>query len=211
VSSQPLKSQVEQNWRFFRQWMRAPLSTASMVPSSRHLAERMVAEVPLDAKSVIELGAGTGVFTRALLARGAPLAEVMVVELNQEMYQSLKVEFPAPRFPALQLVHGDACTLPALVTQFGSAAGALAAGKIDAVVSGLGFLNMPNKVVRSIVGGAFEVLRPGAPLIQFTYGPKSPIPESLRRELHLQVTRASFTLRNFPPASVYVITRRRER
>ena len=75
-------AQAEQHWLFFRQWVRAPLSTASVVPSSRFLAKKMIAEVPKEAQQVIELGAGTGVFTKLLVARGAPLNQIMVVELN---------------------------------------------------------------------------------------------------------------------------------
>ena len=191
-------AQAEQHWLFFRQWVRAPLSTASVVPSSRFLAKKMIAEVPKEAQQVIELGAGTGVFTQLLVARGAPLNHIMVVELNPAMAQALTSEFPA-----VQVINGDAVYLRAIVEQTPN----FTLGQVDAVVSGLGFLNMPNNVVQSIVAAAFEVLAPGAPFVQFTYGPKSPIAVSIVRALHLKVRRASFTLRNFPPASVYVYTR----
>ena len=191
-------AQAEQHWLFFRQWVRAPLSTASVVPSSRFLAKKMIAEVPKEAQQVIELGAGTGVFTQLLVARGAPLNHIMVVELNPAMAQALTSEFPA-----VQVINGDAVYLRAIVEQTPN----FTLGQVDAVVSGLGFLNMPNNVVQSIVAAAFEVLAPGAPFVQFTYGPKSPIAVSIVRALQLKVRRASFTLRNFPPASVYVYTR----
>jgi phosphatidylethanolamine/phosphatidyl-N-methylethanolamine N-methyltransferase len=191
-------AQAEQNWLFFRQWVRAPLSTASVVPSSRFLAEKMIAEVPLDARQVIELGAGTGVFTKLLVARGTPLDQVMVVELNEVMAANLTEEFPS-----VHVVNGDATQLRAIV----NAAPDFTCGKIDAVVSGLGFLNMPNAIVQDIVAAAFDVMAPTAPLVQFTYGPKTPIASAIIRALHLKVRRASFTLRNFPPASVYVYTR----
>jgi phosphatidylethanolamine/phosphatidyl-N-methylethanolamine N-methyltransferase len=158
----------------------------------------MVAEVPPRAQQVIELGAGTGVFTKLLLNRGAPLDHVMVVELNTEMANQLTAQFPTA-----VVVNGDACRLSEIV----ASAQGFSAGHIDAVISGLGFLNMPNEVVRSIVGASFDVMAPGAPFVQFTYGPKSPIAHSIVTSLRLKVRRASFTLRNFPPASVYVYTR----
>ena len=191
-------AQAEQHWLFFRQWVRAPLSTASVVPSSRFLAKKMISEVPKEAQQVIELGAGTGVFTQLLVARGAPLNHIMVVELNPAMAQALTSEFPA-----VHVINGDAVYLRAIVEQTPN----FTLGQVDAVVSGLGFLNMPNSIVQSIVAAAFEVLAPGAPFVQFTYGPKSPIAVSIVRALQLKVRRASFTLRNFPPASVYVYTR----
>lgn len=158
----------------------------------------MIAEVPKDARQVIELGAGTGVFTKLLVARGAPLDQIMVVELNPVMAQTLTSEFAG-----VHVINGDATYLRAIVEQ----APHFTLGQVDAVVSGLGFLNMPNSIVQGIVAAAFEVLAPGAPFVQFTYGPKSPIAAPIVRALQLKVRRASFTLRNFPPASVYVYTR----
>ena len=191
-------AQAEQHWLFFRQWVRAPLSTASVVPSSRFLAEKMIAEVPKAAQQVIELGAGTGVFTKLLVARGTPLDEIIVVELNPAMAEKLTLDFPSVR-----VINGDASQLREIIER----APNFTPGQVDAVVSGLGFLNMPGAIVQSIVAAAFEVLAPGAPFVQFTYGPKSPIASPIVRALHLKVRRASFTLRNFPPASVYVYTR----
>ena len=158
----------------------------------------MIAEVPKDARQVIELGAGTGVFTKLLVARGAPLTHIMVVELNPIMARTLTSDFAG-----VHVVNGDATHLRTIVEQTAN----FTSGKIDAVVSGLGFLNMPNSIVQGIVAAAFEVLAPGAPFVQFTYGPKSPIAAPIVRALQLKVRRASFTLRNFPPASVYVYTR----
>ena len=158
----------------------------------------MVAEVPKAARQVIELGAGTGVFTKLLVARGAPLNQIMVVELNPVMAEKLTSDFVG-----VHVVNGDATNLRAIVEQTPN----FTPGMVDAVVSGLGFLNMPNAIVQSIVAAAFEVLTPGAPFVQFTYGPKSPIATPIVRALQLKVRRASFTFRNFPPASVYVYTR----
>ena len=191
-------AQAEQHWLFFRQWVRAPLSTASVVPSSRFLAEKMVAEVPYNARQVIELGAGTGVFTKLLVARGTPLEQIMVVELNSVMAEKLTADFST-----VHVVNGDATNLRKIVEQTPN----FKPGQVGAVVSGLGFLNMPNAIVQSIVAAAFDVLAPGAPFVQFTYGPKSPIARPIVQALKLKVRRASFTLRNFPPASVYVYTR----
>ena len=52
---------------FFRQWLRAPLKTASVVPSSPRLGRAMAMAIPPGAEKVVELGAGTGAITRALL------------------------------------------------------------------------------------------------------------------------------------------------
>lgn len=193
------RDQAGQHWLFFRQWVRAPLSTASVVPSSRALAEKMIAQVGTDARHVIELGAGTGVFTEALLERRAKLEQLLVVELNPQMHEQL-----CRRFPGANVVEGDAAELETIVanqTRFGKAG-------VDAIISGLGLLNMPPSIVSAILSSAFAVLKPGAPFIQFTYGPTCPVKRELREELGIESERVAFTLRNIPPASVYVLRKR---
>jgi phosphatidylethanolamine/phosphatidyl-N-methylethanolamine N-methyltransferase len=77
------------------------------------------------------------------------------------------------------------------------------------VISGLGFLSMPRSLQKQILQSVFAVLGVGAPLIQFTYGPKNPLPKDLLDELGLRFRRAGIALLNVPPATVYVYTRSR--
>jgi phospholipid N-methyltransferase len=187
-------------WTFFRQWLKNPRAMASLSPSSRHLAREMVAQLPRDARRVIELGAGTGVFTRAMLERGIAPQDLLLVELNPELCQYL-----GRHFPGSHVVHGDARDLAGIVANAGFAD----ANGVDAVVSGLGFLAMPRALQKSILEAVFSVLGPDRPLIQFTYGPVSPLPRALLGELGLKVRRAGIAWINVPPAAVYVYTRAR--
>lgn len=182
-------------WTFFRQWLKNPLATASLAPSGQQLAHAMVAQLPADARRVVELGGGTGVFTQALLAHGIPPEGLLVLELNDELHRLLQ-----RRFPSVEVVHGDARNLVDILATTGFAA----PGEIDAVVSGLGFLAMPRVLQREILRAVFAVLGPGRPLIQFTYGPRSPLPRSLLAELGIAVHRGGLALKNMPPALVYV-------
>lgn len=187
-------------WTFFRQWLKNPLVMASLAPSGRKLAREMVAQVPPHAQRVIELGAGTGVFTRALMEHGIAPQDLLVVELNGELSELLHL-----RFPDTRVVNGNACDLAAIVAQNGFSD----AGGIDAVVSGLGFLTMPRALQRTILQAVFSVLGPDRPLIQFTYAPTNPLPRDLLDELGLGVRRAGVAWMNVPPAVVYVYTRNR--
>jgi phospholipid N-methyltransferase len=171
---------------------------AALSPSGRQLTEAMLAQLPRDARRVVELGAGTGVFTRAMLAHGIKANDLLVVELNDELHALLQHEFPDAA-----VVHGNACDLVDIAAR----AGFMAGGGADAAISGLGFLAMPRDVQKSILAAIFRVLGPGRPLIQFTYGPSGPIASDLLDELGLQVRRAGFALINLPPAFVFVYTR----
>lgn len=185
-------------WTFFRQWLKDPLRTAAVAPSSAELAAAMVAELPDDVRRVIELGGGTGAITDALLGAGICDDDLLVLELNEELHAHLHL-----RYPKVHVVLGDARSLPALARDNGY----LAAGPADAIVSGLGLLSMPPELQRDILEAAFQCLRPGGVLVQFTYGPKAPVADSVAEELRLQVRRGDFVLRNMPPATVYVYTR----
>ena len=188
-------------WALFRQWLRDPLRTAAVAPSSRELAEAMVAELPAGAQRVIELGGGTGALTRALLAHGLRGNCLLVVELNEELHEHLH-----ERFPAVRVVLGDAAELRAIAQRCGF----LAQGPADAVVSGLGLLAMPVQTQQQILEQAFAVLRPGGRFIQFTYGPQAPVGERIEAALGLRAHRGEFVLRNVPPATVYVYERAAE-
>jgi phosphatidylethanolamine/phosphatidyl-N-methylethanolamine N-methyltransferase len=183
---------------FLRQWLRDPVKMASVTPSGRQLARRMIAQLPTGCSRVVEIGAGTGVFTRALLDHGIAPSGLLVVEINPDL-----VEFLRRRFPAVRVVCADARHVDALAAEHGL----LRDGKLDAVVSGLGMLSMNRALRIDILRAAFAALSNEGRFIQFTYGPASPVRPRERDALGLSVRRAGATLRNLPPASVYVYER----
>jgi phosphatidylethanolamine/phosphatidyl-N-methylethanolamine N-methyltransferase len=180
---------------FLKRWLRRPLTMGSVVPSGRLLGEAMaratLQEIEGRDGHVIELGAGTGQVTKALLAAGIPAERLALVERDPELAVFLRRHFRGPR-----IIEGDAARLPRL----------LAAHQVDrvaAVVSGLPLLSLPGEVVNGIVHGVFEALPRGAALIQFTYGPKPPVPKALRESLQLVGARGRRIWRNVPPAVVW--------
>lgn len=188
------------NWTFFRQWLKNPLGIAALSPSSRGLAREMIRHLPEHAERIIELGGGTGVFTKALLDRGIKPDHLLVVELNEALHRLLH-----SRFPGTHVVRGDARNLQEIITQenFG------APGSVDAILSGLGLLSMARSTQRDILQAAFSVLGSSGRFIQFTYGPAVPVSRELLEELDLRAQRGGVAWRNVPPAAVYVFTRNR--
>ncbi|TAN06368.1 MAG: methyltransferase domain-containing protein [Rhodanobacteraceae bacterium] len=185
---------------FLRQWLRNPMRMASITPSGRQLARLMVAQLPPGASRVVEVGAGTGVFTRALLAAGLAPARLLVIEINPDLAAFLR-----DRFPDVTVACADARNLDALAGEHGLSA----SGMLDAVVSGLGMLSMRGTLRTEILGAAFRALGDAGRFIQFTYGPVSPVRRREREALGLKVRRAGFALLNLPPATVYVYERTR--
>ncbi|TWT15813.1 methyltransferase domain-containing protein [Reyranella sp. CPCC 100927] len=185
---------------FLKRWLRRPLGIGSVTPSSQALGRAMartaLAGLPADS-IVVELGAGTGSITRALLAAGVPERSLVPVELDGELHAYLQ-----RTFPSLRLLQGDAARLPDLLVAHNVA-------PVGAVVSGLPLLAMPGPVVEAIVTGVASVLPPGGALVQFTYGPKSPVPPELLRRLHLEPSRGRRIWTNLPPAVVWRFVRQR--
>jgi phospholipid N-methyltransferase len=198
IGERRLRGIPENGWTFFRQWLKNPLTMAAVSPSSRELAQKMLRELPPGADKVIELGGGTGSVTRETLLHGIAPERLLVLELNQELHTHL-----AREFPQAHLACGDARDLKLLADRIGF----LDDGPADAVISGLGMLSMSRPTQLAILQAAFSVLAPHGRFIQFTYGPTNPVSRDVMRELDLTSRRASFTLWNVPPATVYVISR----
>lgn len=184
---------------FLKRWLRNPFSMGAVVPSGRLLAEAMaratLAEMRDRDGHVIELGAGTGEVTKALLAAGIPANRLALVEREPELASFLRRHFVGPK-----IVEGDAARLPKILADQGIT-------KVSAVVSSLPLLSLPADVVRGIVESVFDALPRGAALVQFTYGPSQPVPRALSQSLRLVGTRGPRIWRNMPPAVVWTFRR----
>jgi phosphatidylethanolamine/phosphatidyl-N-methylethanolamine N-methyltransferase len=182
-------------FQFFRSWVADPLRVAAVAPSGDKLARLMTRDIlPADGP-VLELGVGTGVFTRALLARGVRENDLTLVEYGSDFMRILQ-----HRFPRARVLWMDASQLAAHDLFPGAIVGA--------VVSGLPLLSMPPRKVMAILSGAFRYIRPAGGFYQFTYGPRCPVPRPILDRLGLKAMRVGATVRNLPPAAVYRITRR---
>jgi phosphatidylethanolamine/phosphatidyl-N-methylethanolamine N-methyltransferase len=184
---------VSDNVTFLRQWIRKPLGVASVAPSGRSLAKLMTSEISGATGPVLELGPGTGVFTKLLLERGVPERDVTLIESDPHFTRLL-----ALRYPAARLCNMDASLL--------AESGLFAERRAGAAISGLPLLSMPQKVVTAILSAVFSSLEEGGFLYQFTYGPKCPVPHGVMTALGLKATRIGWTPMNLPPASVYRIS-----
>ncbi|WP_020497089.1 class I SAM-dependent methyltransferase [Sciscionella marina] len=189
-------------WRFARQFFRSPMTTASLVPSSSYLAERMVAPIPRTGDpAVVELGAGTGAFTaaaqRVLGGRGTHVA----IECNREWARLL-----ASRYPGVDVVCADAHDLLDVLAARGMRA--------DVVISGLPWAAYWPKDKQPLVELVADSLVERGSFTQFSYAWSRWAPPARRqhRELreNFEETVVSRTvMRNFPPAYVYFARRPR--
>jgi phospholipid N-methyltransferase len=187
---------MQDGYFFSRAWVSNPLRVGSIAPSSRRLARLITSEISPACAPVLELGPGTGVFTRALLSRGLRQDQLILVECDPHFARLLGRDYPdawvaqidAARLCHVNIVDGE---------------------PVGAVVSGLPLLSMsmPNRM--AILRFAFRHLRPRASYYQFTYGLRCPVPRPVLERLGLKATRLGSTWMNAPPATVYRIRARR--
>ncbi|MDX6804871.1 phospholipid methyltransferase [Terrihabitans rhizophilus] len=180
---------------FFRAWVKDPWRVAAISPSGPALANLMTSGISADTGPVIELGPGTGAFTRALLERGVRQSDLALVEFGSEFATALH-----HRYPRVRTLWMDAARLHTVRLFDGRPAGA--------VVSGLPLLSMPARKVAAILNSSFRKMDPGGSFYQFTYGMGCPVPRRILDHLGLQAVRTGGTLSNLPPASVYRIQRK---
>lgn len=179
--------------RFFRSWMRNPFAIGAVAPSGRLLAKLMASNLRPGAR-VIELGAGTGTVTRAILDSGVRAEDLFIIEQNAEFVEILRRRFP--RCPVLQ---ADANALGAYTAELPE--------RFDFIISGLPLLLFSRLQKMRILSQAFDVLRPDGHFHQFTYAGRCPVGRELRTQLRLQSSLIGFTPLNLPPAFVYRFAR----
>lgn len=170
---------------FLHELCTRPGAVGAICPSSRFLARRMAEQVPPGDGIVVELGAGTGVITRALLDRGIPPERLVVVELSSVFVRELR-----ERFPGVTVIHGSAADLSTLLPH---------SAKIRAIVSSLPLCSLPPPISHAIVDQWRMLLHDGGVAIQFTYNLRRP---AWRDYLQTPEVRSCIVWANLPPANV---------
>jgi phosphatidylethanolamine/phosphatidyl-N-methylethanolamine N-methyltransferase len=189
--------------RFAAEFVRSPVATASVWPSSTALA-RTVADAALAHCSrpdplVVELGAGSGAFTVELACRLGPRARHLAVELNPALAHRL-----AQRLDHVEVVPADVAELTTLL----ALRGLPGARGVDVVVSGLGWSATRSGREDSLLPVVASTLADDGVVVQFGYTlTRWAAPaRALEAELHdlfAQVTTSPTVWRNLPPAIVH--------
>ena len=178
--------------RFFKGWIDKPRAVGSIVPTSSVTARRMASIInPDSGLPVLELGPGTGVITRAILARGIRPENLWSIEYSADFVEHLK-----ETFPAVNIVQGDAFNLDAALPEKGMI--------FDSVISGVPLLNFPVEQRVRYIDSILDRIPAGRPIVQLTYGPLSPVPP---RRGNYTVEHFDFIVRNLPPTQLWIYRR----
>jgi phosphatidylethanolamine/phosphatidyl-N-methylethanolamine N-methyltransferase len=188
-----LTTHLSRNFRFIKGLVSQPRSVGAIVPTSVYMARRMASVAnAASGLPVLELGPGTGVVTRALIRSGISPRKIVAIEYSSHFARHLRADFPD-----ITLIEGDAFRLEAALAGCGF-------NRFDCVISGLPLLNFGVRQRISLVEDCLRRIPPGRPMIQFSYGPVSPVPEARG---HYTVEHFGLEIRNIPPARMWIYRR----
>ena len=135
-------------------------TVAAISPSSRYLATAMLEPLPLArARVALELGAGTGAITHALLDQLPPQATLLVFEINPRFFDCLRRSIFDPR---VILINSSAENLDSELRRRGIR-------QVDAVASSLGLAFMPDHVRQALFQRLSPFLHQKSVFTQYQY------------------------------------------
>ncbi len=193
-------------WSFSQSFIKSPSAMGMLCPSSSYLTQQLANQVSNDIvytlqeqvlsekhtnskneKSqgfILELGAGTGVVTQALLNRGIPSSRLLVFESCPIQCTILR-----KKFPHLCIIQDDAAKMQHYLPQN---------AYVASIVSSLPFVSLPKEVNERIIS-AMKSLLGNSPLIQYTY---SLTKQTILEKSGFTVNKKHTVWLNFPPARV---------
>lgn len=150
---------------FLASALRHPHIVSSLVPTSpgaAHFIAKAVAD-PSKRQTIVELGAGSGPITRALLKKGRmhPESTLVVIELLPELAAFLRATVRDPR---CIIMNGDARDMARMLGEHGIAS-------VNAVISGIPFSRLPSEISRTIVQQMDDLLAPNGEVIAYQIRP----------------------------------------
>ena len=163
----------------------------AVAPSSMFLVRSMCNKIDFSgAKTIVELGPGTGVFTSELLKRASDDCTIILFELNPTFLRLLNEKFDDPRLIVLDRSAED--ILDVLAEK--------GISEVDAILSSLPLTVIPEKIRMRIVSRAHEALKTEGMYVQYQYS----LSAKKLLERKFGKLKMGFVPLNIPPAFVYL-------
>lgn len=177
---------------FIRQSLKNFIEVGAFLPSSKFLAKRMLKGIygPV----ILELGPGTGVFTKEILKRLPDNGLLISIESNRNFFNHLQENIKDKR---LKIYNDDARSMRNLLNLNNL-------NKVDCIISGLPLGNFKKEVSEEILKRANECLAEHGTYVQFQYL----LVNILNIKNVFPRIKISYEFFNFPPAFVMKCTKR---
>lgn len=174
---------------FFQEFLKHPLQIGSVIPSSRFLEKRIIDVSGVGAaKTIVELGSGTGGTTRAILSEMPRDARLLSIEINPHLHDSVR-NIPDDRL----IAHlGNACELPTILSRYGM-------DRPNVVISGIPFSTMSPRSGSQIIHAISSLLAPHGRFVAYQVSKR--VVELCRP--YLGTGQMKVEILNIPPVRVY--------
>ncbi len=179
---------------FLTEYIKHPRNIGAVMPSSNRLSKKMVDLIDFEkAECIVELGPGTGPFTREMIKRKKTNTKIVLIETNEVFFKKLQAQYSAD--PSIVVIHGSAEDVKKYTE-------ALSIEKVDYIISGLPFTSLPLEVSTRILTSVNDTLHENGEFITFQY--------TLMKKSFIQHFFSDISLNkvwfNFPPAYVFKCT-----
>lgn len=146
---------------FMKQSFLYPRLVGAIVPSSSFSAKKMVEPIQFEqANVIVELGAGTGVFTRELIRRKRNHTLLFIMEINTKFAEQLRRYYVED--PSIIVINDSAENIQQYLQKYGIT-------KVDYVVSGLPFATLNKKLSIGILKSITTILKKGGYFMTIQY------------------------------------------
>lgn len=183
---------------FFKHWVKSPLKTGAIAPSSIFLARQMLKGIDLSsANVVVELGPGTGVFSNEIIKQMPQKSTFIILEFSEQLANQLKKQFP------------NAIIICDCASNLGKHLKNMNIEKVDYIISGLPWTLFSSALQDKILLQIKSHLKHGGIFVTFVYmhgihffklGKKFEL--KLNKELG-PISKSKPIWLNLPPASVW--------
>lgn len=182
-----MKEIIAEKVLFLDRFVKAPRCIGSITPSSPFLAQAMIK--PIDwpnIRSIVELGAGTGVFTQYIHQLKHSDCKGIIFEQDHVMRQRLTHLYQGLDY------RSQAEDINSVIHELGLS-------EVDCILSGLPFSNFTQGLCDQIIDGVTLSLKQGGLFIQFQYSLQ------MKNQLLKRFSKIDFGFvpLNIPPAFIY--------
>lgn len=152
-----------ENRLFFKRWLRHPFQLGTLAPISQKFASYAASLLPHTKGPIVEVGAGTGRLTRALLQHGVQPQELAAIELDSTL-----CDFLRQTIPQIHVIEADARYIAELIPSEW-------VGEVSTIVSVIPFMYLSMDARLEIVSSCFQVMAERGTFLQVTYSARSPL------------------------------------
>ena len=166
---------------------------ASVTPTSRFCVRTVCQPIDFSRDlTIVEYGAGAGVFAKHLLYRMSPGSRLFMFETNEHLFDKLQ-EINDQR---IEIYNRSVEYVREVLKEEG-----MGSGYVDYIISGIPFSFLDDPVKQSILKQSYELLREGGAFL--AYQTSGHLEEPLEKVFGRDKVSTQWEWRNIPPMTVY--------